>query len=76
MREHEEVRNNALSCDSLNEQLTKCRHRATKLEQDKEHWRLEYQLLQLRHCKVSSKLHVYILTEQDESVLSTNCIMI
>lgn len=51
LREHEEVKSNALSCDSLNEQLTKCRQRATKLEQDKEHWRLEYQLLQLRHCK-------------------------
>lgn len=51
LREHEEVKSNALSCDSLNEQLTKYRQRATKIEQDKEHWRLEYQLLQLRHCK-------------------------
>ncbi|PNF18775.1 Protein phosphatase 1 regulatory subunit 21 [Cryptotermes secundus] len=51
LQEHEEVKSNALSCDSLNEQLTKCRQQATKLEQDKEHWRLEYQLLQLRHCK-------------------------
>ncbi|KAJ4450485.1 hypothetical protein ANN_01910 [Periplaneta americana] len=51
LRDHEEVKSNALSCDSLNEQLVSCRQRATKLEQDKEHWRLEYQLLQLRHCK-------------------------
>jgi hypothetical protein len=58
LREHEEVKSNALSCESLNEQLTKCRQRATKLEQDKEHWRLEYQLLQLRHCKVSAKILV------------------
>jgi protein phosphatase 1 regulatory subunit 21 len=57
LREHE-VKSNALSCDSLNEQLINCRQRATKLEQDKEHWRLEYQLLQLRHCKVSAKLCV------------------
>ena len=60
LREHDEVKSNALSCDTLNEQLTKCRQRATKLEQDKEHWRLEYQLLQLRHCKVSAKLYVSV----------------
>ncbi|KAJ9600198.1 hypothetical protein L9F63_009532, partial [Diploptera punctata] len=51
LREHDEVKTNALSRESLTEQLTSCRQRATKLEQDKEHWRLEYQLLQLRHCK-------------------------
>ncbi|PSN56891.1 Protein phosphatase 1 regulatory subunit 21 [Blattella germanica] len=51
LREHDELKSNALSRESLTEQLTSCRQRATKLEQDKEHWRLEYQLLQLRHCK-------------------------
>ncbi|XP_068084840.1 protein phosphatase 1 regulatory subunit 21 [Anabrus simplex] len=51
LREREEMRSSAVSQESLTEQLASCRQRATKLEQDKEHWRLEYQLLQLRHCK-------------------------
>ena len=67
MKEQDEIKTVVLSEESLTDQLTSCRQRATKLEQDKEHWRLEYQLLQLRHCKVSLPLQLMKATVLVES---------
>jgi hypothetical protein len=37
--------------EALGEQLEKSQQRATQIEQDREHWRHEFQLLQMKHTK-------------------------
>ncbi|XP_049863746.1 protein phosphatase 1 regulatory subunit 21 [Schistocerca gregaria] len=49
--EREQSRSSIESGESLKEQLASVTQRATQLEQDREHWKLEFQLLQLKHSK-------------------------
>lgn len=51
----EEARSGVAGREALEKQLEGCQHRATRLEQEVEHWRLEYQLLQLRYSKEVQK---------------------
>lgn len=67
LRIREEVQNKSVICESLREQLNQSRERGTKLEKEKEHWRLEYQLLQLSHKK-----KVKDLEEQVQSLSGTS----
>lgn len=43
---------------SLEQQVTKLNSKATKLEQEKEHWMLEAQLLQIKYDK-QAKVRIY-----------------
>nr|CAD7405460.1 unnamed protein product [Timema cristinae] len=50
----EQADNDLMSQESFSKQLSGVTQRATKLEQEREHWRLEYQLLQLKYDKASA----------------------
>nr|CAD7199348.1 unnamed protein product [Timema douglasi] len=50
----EQADNDLMSQESFSKQLSEVTQRATKLEQEREHWRLEYQLLQLKYDKASA----------------------
>nr|CAD7425647.1 unnamed protein product [Timema monikensis] len=54
----EQADNDLMSQESFSKQLSGVTQRATKLEQEREHWRLEYQLLQLKYDKAKVALRV------------------
>ncbi|XP_065347282.1 protein phosphatase 1 regulatory subunit 21 [Cloeon dipterum] len=51
LRNKEESVGGSKCREVLGEQLASAQKKATQLEQDKEHWRQEYQLLQMKHAK-------------------------
>ncbi|XP_071453580.1 protein phosphatase 1 regulatory subunit 21 [Hetaerina americana] len=51
----EEARSGVAGRVALQQQLEGSQHRATRLEQEVEHWRLEFQLLQLKYSKEIQK---------------------
>ncbi|XP_059478249.1 protein phosphatase 1 regulatory subunit 21 [Neocloeon triangulifer] len=51
LKHREESVGGAKSREVLGEQLVSAQRKAMQLEQDKEHWKQEYQLLQMKHIK-------------------------
>ncbi|XP_063222531.1 protein phosphatase 1 regulatory subunit 21 [Bacillus rossius redtenbacheri] len=51
LREREQMRSTVSSMRALQSQLLDAQQRVARLDQEKEHWKLEFQLLELRHSK-------------------------
>ncbi|KAG8232635.1 hypothetical protein J437_LFUL012595 [Ladona fulva] len=77
----EEARSGVAGREALERQLESSHQRATRLEQEVEHWRLEYQLLQLRYSKEVQKAQeikeqlnsMNSMTKMDDNVESEVC---
>lgn len=52
LKDHEDAKNGAEMYEVLLQQLAECREQFVKSEQDREHWKEEYELLKLKCSQV------------------------